>query len=141
MIFQLFLGSVVLLICSALSLIMMLSLVWYLRGLHNRKHHSRTILHMASITALSFTTIIAVHTLQVWIWALSILAMGALPNLSDSVYFAVSTYTTVGYGDIILAKDMRIFGSMASINGMLAFGISTAFLVNILTRIFPKHLD
>jgi len=96
---------------------------------------------MVVIPSMIFITTIGVHTLQVWVWAIALYLLGALPNMLDSVYFAVSTYTTVGYGDIILGSDMRLFGSMASVNGMVSFGISTGFLVSLISKIFPEHLS
>lgn len=141
MIWQLFLGSLVLFVCSFLGLAVLLFTISRLRSLHVRHDESGFKLHMVVIPSLIFITIIGVHTLQVWVWAVSLYIFGALPTMIDSVYFAVSTYTTVGYGDIILSPDMRLFGSMASVNGMVSFGISTAFLVSIMSKIFPDHLS
>lgn len=141
MIWQLFLGSLVLFVCSFLGLAVLLFTISRLRSLHARHDESGFKLHMVVIPSLIFITIIGVHTLQVWVWAVSLYIFGALPTMIDSVYFAVSTYTTVGYGDIILSPDMRLFGSMASVNGMVSFGISTAFLVSIMSKIFPDHLS
>jgi Ion channel len=67
-----------------------------------------------------------------------LLILGAVANVPDAVYFALATYTTVGYGDVVLASEHRVFGAMAAVTGMLVFGLSTAFLVAILTRHFPS---
>ena len=77
------------------------------------------------------------HTVQVWIWAVSILVIAALPDLSTSFYFATVTYTTLGYGDIVLGPEARIVATFCAITGLLTFGISTAFLIGVLTRILP----
>lgn len=82
--------------------------------------------------------ILANHTGQVWIWSIAFHRSDAISDLNTAVYFSMVTYTTVGYGDVVLGAGMRIFASLASVNGVFAFGISTAFLVNVMGRIFSN---
>lgn len=82
----------------------------------------------------AFAAILLGHTLQIWIWALSLKAIGAIHVLEDAVYFALVTSTTLGYGDITLAREWRLFGAMAAVNGLLTFGLSTAFLIEVFAR-------
>ncbi|MCB1494367.1 MAG: two pore domain potassium channel family protein [Bauldia sp.] len=77
------------------------------------------------------------HTVVVWIWSTAFVLSGALPNMEQSVYFTLVTYTTLGYGDLTLSEEFRVFGTMAAVTGLLNFGISTAFLVGVISRILP----
>ena len=63
-----------------------------------------------------------------------------LPDWNTALYFSLVTYTTLGYGDIVLGPDLRIFGAFASVAGLLAFGLSTAYLVALMTQIFEGKL-
>ena len=94
---------------------------------------------LRSVIFLLFAVAILVvaHTIQVWSWAASFLLMTGLPNLSTSFYFATVTYTTLGYGDIVLGPDARIVATFCAITGLLTFGISTAFLIGVLNLILP----
>ena len=83
---------------------------------------------------------VAAHTVQVRVFAVAFLMFGAFPTMAASFYFAVVTYTTHGYGDIVLAKDLRVFGAFASITGHLTFGISTALLLGVIVRVQPATL-
>lgn len=83
-------------------------------------------------------TLLLSHTIQLYIWALSLWALGALPWYEEPIYFALVTYTTVGYGDVLLPAEFRIFGAMAGVNGILAFGLTTAFLVSFFPRIIKE---
>lgn len=56
-------------------------------------------------------------------------AIRAIASLEDAIYFALVTSTTLGYGDITLGSRWRLFGAMAAVNGLLTFGLSTAFLI------------
>ena len=93
------------------------------------------------LVGATLAVVVFAHTVQVWLWAALFVVLGAINGISDAIYFSLSTYTTLGYGDIILPHEYRIFGSMAAVNGMLSFGLSTAFLVGLLERMFPNHLD
>jgi len=81
--------------------------------------------------------LIVAHTITIWLWAIGLYASGAFSDFAASFYFSTVTYTTLGYGDIVLAPPLRIFASFAAITGLLTFGISTAFLVGFLVRVLP----
>ncbi|WP_299590541.1 potassium channel family protein [uncultured Tateyamaria sp.] len=92
---------------------------------------------IVALLALAVLVLVFAHTVQVWSWAVTFLAITALPDLSTSFYFATVTYTTLGYGDIVLGPHARIVATFCAITGLLTFGISTAFLIGVLTRILP----
>lgn len=82
----------------------------------------------------AFAAILLGHTLQVWIWALVLKTAKAIHALENAVYFALVTSTTLGYGDITMGREWRLFGTMAAVNGLLTFGLSTAFLIEVFAR-------
>lgn len=94
-------------------------------------------LRTASLLSLAVIVLVFAHTVQVWTWAVSFLIISDLPDLTTSFYFATVTYTTLGYGDITLGPDARIVATFCAITGLLTFGISTAFLMGVLSRILP----
>ncbi|MFV0515447.1 MAG: ion channel [Jhaorihella sp.] len=90
------------------------------------------------LTALVF--ILLAHTAQIAIWSCVWLQSGALGTWNEAVYFSLVTYTTVGYGDITLEPGLRVFGTFAGVAGVLGFGISTAFLIALMTRLLQDRL-
>jgi hypothetical protein len=102
------------------------------------EHWSRNA-HSGILVGCAFAAISFSHIAQVSIWAFCFSAFGALPDIAESIYFALVTYTTLGYGDITLGHGFRVFGSVAAITGVLNFGLSTAFLVGLITRLFQEH--
>ena len=88
--------------------------------------------------ALGFT--VAIHTIQVWIWAIVWVMLNVLPDWNTAIYFSLVTFTTLGYGDIVLGEALRIFGSFAAVTGLLAFGLSTAYMVALMTRVFQDRI-
>lgn len=93
------------------------------------------------ITSVGFLMITASHTIQVWIWAKAFLLVGVIEDLNSALYFALVTYSTVGYGDLTLGPGSRIFGTMAGVTGVLTLGVSTAFLVALIGRTLPGFLN
>jgi hypothetical protein len=59
-----------------------------------------------------------------------------LPDAESSFYFAGVTYTTVGYGDLLLPKEWRLFGPLEGLTGILMCGLSTAFFFAVLSKRF-----
>lgn len=92
----------------------------------------------ATPIAVSLAFIVATHTIQVWIWAIVWVLLEVLPDWNSAIYFSLVTFTTLGYGDIVLGEGLRIFGSFAAVAGLLAFGLSTAYLVAMMTRVFQE---
>ena len=135
---QLFYGSALLAVCALLHVACLVGAAAVLAKLAYRHRDLPAGIHSAMIIIGAVAALVVAHTAEVWLWALSLLVLGALHDVSDAVYFALSTYTTLGYGDVVLAPGYRIFASMAAVTGLLAFGLSTAFLVAILTRHFPN---
>ena len=62
----------------------------------------------------------------------AMLLLGVSPDLEHAVYFALVSFTTLGYGDVLLPVGWRILGGMAAANGLLNFGLMTAVLVEAL---------
>ena len=94
----------------------------------------------AVVVGVSLVAVVIATTIGVWLWAICVLAVGALATFEDALYYALATYTTLGYGDVLLTTDYRIFGAFGSVAGLLAFGISTAFLVGIFSRLLQRDL-
>ena len=66
--------------------------------------------------------------IEVWIWAVLYLWLGALQSLEKAVYFSTVTFTTLGFGDITLDEKWRLLSSFEAANGLLMFGWSTALV-------------
>jgi hypothetical protein len=135
---QLFWGSALLAVCSLVHIASMVGSELFCIRLSHRRRHLPEGIFSALLVTVAVAVLVASHTVQVWLWAFALMALGAIQGVSDGVYFALVTYTTVGYGDVVLDPQFRVFGAMAAVTGMLAFGLSTASLVATLTRHFPS---
>ena len=70
-----------------------------------------------------------------WIWAAAYVGIGAIESLEPALYFSVVAFTTLGFGDITLPLEWRLLSGLTAANGLLLFGLSTAFLVEFLIKL------
>lgn len=102
-------------------------LPWFLR----EPHRPKLVLALVVAAVLSLWLI----TAGVWIWAIAFRLMGLFPDLETAAYFALTSFTTLGYGDVLLPKEWQLLGGMAATNGMLNFGLLIAVMVDALRHV------
>lgn len=78
--------------------------------------------------------ILALHGLEIWLFAFVYFGIGATTGLEDALYFSTISYSTVGYSDVHILPDWRLLGAFESILGMVLIGWSTAFFFRMLGR-------
>ena len=80
--------------------------------------------------------IVLLHTIEIGVWAVFYVWRQALPDLQSSLYFSAVTYTTTGYGDIVLPTGWQLFGAVEALTGILMSGLSTGFFFAVVSRMF-----
>jgi hypothetical protein len=74
--------------------------------------------------------------LDVTLWATFYYVSGALPSFEEALYFSTVTFTTVGYGDIVLNREWRQLATFEAINGWIIFGWATALIMAVIQRLY-----
>jgi len=67
------------------------------------------------------------HLMEIAVWGLFYLRWGHMPDAESAFYFAGTTYTTIGFGDLVLAKPWRILAPIEGLTGILMCGLSASF--------------
>ncbi|AVO39425.1 potassium channel family protein [Pukyongiella litopenaei] len=101
--------------------------------------HRRLIIRLSGILIASVTIIVVALTIQIWIWASAWISFGVFDDWNTATYFSLVTYTSLGYGDVVLEPGSRVFGVFAAVTGLLGFGISTAYLMAVLNRLLGRN--
>jgi hypothetical protein len=82
--------------------------------------------HLASlIFSNAILLMLFLHITELAIWGLVMNLVGLIPNLRDSVYFSANTYTTIGYGKMILPENWRELSPIIAISGLFTFAWTT----------------
>lgn len=82
--------------------------------------------------------VILLHLLQITLWAMQYSWAGAMPDFTTACYFSAVTYTTTGYGDLLLPKDWRLVGGIESLTGILMCGLSTGLFFAVFSELFRQ---
>ncbi len=88
---------------------------------------------------LAVLGVFCAHILEIWLWAFFYLSVDALHTLEEALYFSTITFTTVGFGDIVLDKTWRLLSSFQAANGFILFGWSTAFIFEIMSSLYKQE--
>jgi hypothetical protein len=82
--------------------------------------------------------LLLLHLLQITAWALCYYWAECLPDLATAFYYSATSYSTVGYGDVIPQGHWRILGSLEAVTGVLMFGWSTGVLFSVVNHLFGR---
>ncbi len=86
--------------------------------------------------------LLVLHILQIIVWAVCYQWNGCFADFETAFYYSATSYSTVGYGDVIPPGNWRILGAVEAVTGILMFGWSTGVLfsvVNHLQERFNEH--
>jgi voltage-gated potassium channel Kch len=130
-----------LLICSAMLVVACVVQLGLTTLIAEWTHHPRLIhwceakAHHRALAVLIGAKLVVLALLgYILMWALLFTGLGLLPDLETSFYFSGITFTSVGYGDVMLPTCWRLLSVGLAVNGLLMAGWSTALLVYIVQR-------
>ena len=89
-------GSLVLSLCLLIHIVFIVSAIRLLPHIAARFAGAMQSVRISAVLCGGLGIIVAAHTVQIWIWATSFVALGALPDIGEAIYFALVTYTTLG---------------------------------------------
>ena len=78
--------------------------------------------------------LLVIHVFEIAVWAFFFWWEKCLPDLESSFYFSGVTYATIGYGDIVLPEEWRLFGPIEGLTGILMCGLSTALFFAVVSK-------
>jgi hypothetical protein len=117
------------------SIGMALLIVWGRARFRKRQRVGpvRGTLLMVRITSI----IVALHLLQVGLWG-GFYRWSCFPSWEAALYFSAASYSTVGYGDLLLPARLRLLGPIESVTGVLMCGLSASFLFSAVTFLIQQ---
>jgi voltage-gated potassium channel len=133
MLSQLIFATVMVVLMATIHLVGLAMLTRVLRS-HSKLMRRMRILPVTLLLIASIG-IVVIHTAEIWLWAAIYLELQAFRTFEQALYFSTVTYASLGYGDLLLPHEWRIFGAIEGAAGIIMLGISTAYLVSLLTRV------
>jgi len=77
---------------------------------------------------------ILLHLVEIALWAFFYAWKNAMPDLTSALYFSAVTYTTTGYGDLVLPAEWRLVGGVEALTGIIMCGWSAAFFFAVVNQ-------
>jgi len=80
-----------------------------------------------------------VSLVEVVVWAAAYLQVKAISGAEPALYFSMVTFTTLGYGDVVLDEQWRLLAPFEAANGIIMFGWTTALVIAVVQRVY-RHV-
>ena len=109
------------------------------RDLKRGRLGARTWVNMSFIMA-AILLALAGHLAEIALWGFALDATGAVADIGAAIYSSAGSYTTSG-SDIALPPQWRLLGPFEAVDGMLMFGVSTAFIFAVVNRLIHARYD
>ncbi|MGB5422889.1 MAG: potassium channel family protein [Desulfobacterales bacterium] len=139
MLLKIAIGALLMVMTTAIhtiGMMMALQLIKRQEGAQKSRWLRKTNIHLVSVIVLMM---FFVSLAEVLIWACTYLALSASEGLEQAVYFSMVTFTTLGYGDVLLDERWRLLASFEAANGIIMFGWTTAIVIAAVQRIYFRE--
>jgi len=77
------------------------------------------------------------HGIEAAIWAAAYLWVGALGSSIDAMLYSIDSMTTRGASGLVVQQHWQMMGALEAVDGMLLFGISTAYIFAVMQLYWP----
>jgi hypothetical protein len=100
----------------------------------NQRHFTSVFAVVMGVVALLATIL---HGMEAIVWAAAYRLLGALPDTHSAMLYSLSALTTYGHANIMLEPQWQLMGALEALNGILLFGLTTAFMFAMIQQVWP----
>ena len=93
----------------------------------------------AIIMAAAVLLATGLHAVEAAAWAAAYRFLGAVPDAKSAMLYSLNAMTTYGHESVSLAPHWQMMGALEALNGMLLFGLTTAFLFAMIQEVWQFH--
>lgn len=83
------------------------------------------------------TPLAVLHGIEALVWAAAYVWLGALDSPQDAILYSFDSMSTLGASGLTLPPIWRMMGALEAGDGMLLFGISTAYIFAVMQAYWP----
>ena len=93
----------------------------------------------AIVMAVAVLFATALHAVEAAAWAGAFRFLGAVPDAKSAMLYSLNAMTTYGHESVSLEQHWQMMGALEALNGMLLFGLTTAFLFAMIQKIWQSR--
>ena len=101
----------------------------------------RFMVKFTEVIGAAVLLMILLHTIEAFTWAVAYWKLGALPDYKTATLYSLSAMTGYGHANIFLPRQWQMMGVLQALNGVLLFGLTTAFLFAMIQSVWPSRSD
>jgi len=109
-------------------------LILWLRRVTAAEIHKGSLIEAGVLVMQTTIAVMLLHGAVMLLWA-GFFRCVCFRSWETAVYFSGTSYTTVGYGDVVLPQQWRLLGPIEGMLGVLMCGISVSLLFALVTRL------
>jgi hypothetical protein len=117
----------------------LLTIVYYLRRARRFGRFGAGFWPDLAIVAGATQLALMAHLVEVAGWAIVFRLCGEFPDFASAFYHSAENYSTLGYGDVVMSASWRLLGPLEAADGMLMFGLSTAMIFAVISRLIQTR--
>jgi hypothetical protein len=106
----------------------------FLERVKSHRRYDFVFVLVMAVTTMWATFLLAVES---GVWAVAFRLLGALPDSKSALFYSLSAITTYGHSDLFLAPQWRLLGALEALNGIMLFGLTTAFMYGMIQLVWP----
>lgn len=130
-------GVPMMLLLTTFHVTCLVLLTYSLNKLENGRKKPKTLAFFLFISIYIAIVIIFLHGFEAAGWAMLYANLGALPDYRSAILYSLNAFTAYGHESMLLAPEWRLLGAIEAMNGLIIFGLTTAFVFAALTRFRP----
>jgi hypothetical protein len=138
---ELFVAFGIVAVCLLLHVVSIVLLADWMLDRRDKSKEQMGMLSYLILLLAAFTVIIILHMVEIGIWAGFYYANSLFQDLETALYFSITSYTTIGFGDVVLPRAWRLLGGIEGVTGVLLCGLSTAFVFAIINAMFQMRVQ
>jgi voltage-gated potassium channel len=131
---QVIVAAVLIILTLSVQSAGMAAFVVWVRGYFARNTSRFGVVHSAHLMVRVTTVMLTLQLLEILLWA-GFYRWKCFSTWDAAIYFSVTTYSSVGYGDLLLPREWRMLGPIETVIGVLMCGLSTSGLFAIVSRL------
>jgi hypothetical protein len=133
-------AAVIVAVCLIIHVVGILLMAEWLFSHRDNLERTASTRQFALLIVALFGGIMCLHIIQTSLWALFYYFQDLFSDFETSLYFSMVSFTTLGYGDVLLPRRWRLLGVIEGFSGVLLCGVSTAFIFAAVNAMFQFRL-
>jgi hypothetical protein len=135
------LGLLATMVCLALQVVASVLAVRYFARIAKRPPGTTQRWFIFLEFSILMLTLMLGNIVQAAFWALIYMALGAFGDFETALYFSGLTFTSLGYGDVVLNGRVRLIAPLQAANGLMMFGITTGLFIAAFQNAIKKWIE